>query len=71
MEFGPIRQHRSMAVCKAAAFFTELFGDYERSDHYRQMAETIKHGILTQLWDEEKGRFARGLIVKDGRGLRI
>ncbi|WP_338551932.1 glycoside hydrolase family 15 protein [Paenibacillus sp. KS-LC4] len=49
----------------AAAFFTELFGDYERSDHYRNTAQTIKHGMLTQLWDEESGRFARGLIQKD------
>ncbi|SFE35133.1 Glucoamylase (glucan-1,4-alpha-glucosidase), GH15 family [Paenibacillus algorifonticola] len=49
----------------AAAFFTELFGDYERSDHYRNTAQTIKRGMLTQLWDEESGRFARGLIQKD------
>ncbi|ANY68630.1 glycoside hydrolase family 15 [Paenibacillus sp. BIHB 4019] len=49
----------------AAAFFTELFGDYERSDHYRNTAQTIKNGMLTQLWDEESGRFARGLIQKD------
>ncbi|KQO17619.1 glycoside hydrolase family 15 protein [Paenibacillus sp. Leaf72] len=49
----------------AAAFFTELFGDYERSDHYRNTAQTFKNGMLTQLWDEESGRFARGLIQKD------
>ncbi|MBW7474246.1 glycoside hydrolase family 15 protein [Paenibacillus oenotherae] len=49
----------------AAAFFTELFGDYERSDHFRDTAETIKQGMLTHLWDEGSGRFARGLIQKD------
>ncbi|WP_274650417.1 glycoside hydrolase family 15 protein [Paenibacillus humicola] len=52
---------------KAAAFFTELFGDYEGSDRFRQTAETIKRGILTHLWDEESGRFARGLVRKDNR----
>ena len=50
----------------AGSFFTELFGDYERSDRYKQMAETIKRGMLEHLWDEEAGRFARGLIQKDG-----
>ncbi|MFF2090286.1 glycoside hydrolase family 15 protein [Paenibacillus sp. NPDC058174] len=54
----------------AAAFFTELFGDYERSDHYRDTASTIKQGILTHLWDEESGRFARGLIQKDNRWVK-
>ncbi|RXZ78794.1 glycoside hydrolase family 15 protein [Paenibacillaceae bacterium] len=50
----------------AAAYFTDLFGDYERSDHYRHIAETIKQGMITHLWDEEAGRFARGLVQKDG-----
>lgn len=54
----------------AAAFFTELFGDYERSDHYRNTADAIKEGILTHLWSEEDGRFARGLIQKDGRWVK-
>lgn len=51
----------------AAAEFTELFGDYERSDYYRRTAEWIKKGIVTHLWDEDSGRFARGLIRKDDR----
>ncbi|SFI28667.1 Glucoamylase (glucan-1,4-alpha-glucosidase), GH15 family [Paenibacillus sp. UNC496MF] len=54
----------------AAAFFTELFGDYERSDHLRNTAEGIKQGILKHLWDEEAGRFARGLIQKDNRWVK-
>ncbi|OME86834.1 glycoside hydrolase family 15 [Paenibacillus sp. FSL A5-0031] len=54
----------------AASFFTDLFGDYERSDLYKSTAETIKHGIVTNLWDEETGRFARGLIQKDNRWVK-
>ncbi|WP_127496365.1 glycoside hydrolase family 15 protein [Paenibacillus glycanilyticus] len=54
----------------AGAFFTELFGDYERSDHYRNMAHTVKTGILTHLWDEESGRFARGLVQRDNRWVK-
>ncbi|EFM09920.1 glycoside hydrolase 15-related protein [Paenibacillus curdlanolyticus YK9] len=54
----------------AAAYFTELFGDYERSDHYRDTAQSIKRGILTHLWDEESGRFARGLVQKDNRWVK-
>ncbi|GMK38008.1 glucan 1,3-alpha-glucosidase [Paenibacillus sp. CCS19] len=54
----------------SAAFFTELFGDYERSDHYRNTAQAVKHGILTHLWDEDTGRFARGLVQKDNRWIK-
>lgn len=51
---------------KSAADFCELFGDTERSDRYRQTAEYIKSGILRHLWDEDSGRFARGLYRQDG-----
>ncbi|MFD0586765.1 glycoside hydrolase family 15 protein [Paenibacillus sp. GCM10027627] len=54
----------------AASYFTELFGDYERSDQYKSAAHSIKQGILAQLWDEETGRFARGLIQKDNRWVK-
>jgi len=54
----------------AAAYFTELFGDYERSDHLRKTAERIKRGMLTHLWDEESGRFARGLIKRDNQWVK-
>ncbi|WP_270170403.1 glycoside hydrolase family 15 protein [Paenibacillus sp. SYP-B4298] len=54
----------------AAAFFTELFGDYERSDLYRETAEKIKEAMLEHLWDEPSGRFARGLICKDGEWVK-
>ncbi|MCC3373343.1 glycoside hydrolase family 15 protein [Cohnella sp. REN36] len=49
-----------------AAYFADLFGDYERSDRYRSVAERMKLGMLTHLWDEEAGRFARGLVQRDG-----
>ncbi len=50
----------------AAAYFADLFGDYERSDRYRNVAERMKMGMLNHLWDEEAGRFARGLVQRDG-----
>ncbi|MEF3306080.1 glycoside hydrolase family 15 protein [Paenibacillus sp. GYB003] len=49
----------------AASSFADLFGDYERSDTYRHVAERIKRGILSRLWDEPSGRFARGLVQRD------
>lgn len=54
----------------AASFFTDLFGDYERSDHYKRTAQAVKQGILTHLWDESSGRFARGLVQRDNRWVK-
>lgn len=54
----------------AAANFTDLFGDYERSDFYRERAEQIKTAMLKHLWDEQAGRFARGLIFKDNKWIK-
>lgn len=54
----------------AAANFARLFGDDARCSRYEQTAERIKQGILTRLWDEESGRFARGLYQKDGKWVR-
>ncbi|PYI57525.1 glycoside hydrolase family 15 protein [Paenibacillus flagellatus] len=51
---------------KAAAQFSALFGDQERSERYAQSAEYVKSGMLEHLWDEETGRFARGLFWQDG-----
>lgn len=50
----------------AAARFASLFGDDERADAYAQAAEEIKTGMLRHLWNEEHGRFARGLHRVDG-----
>jgi GH15 family glucan-1,4-alpha-glucosidase len=49
----------------AASYFADLFGDYERSDNYRGTAERMKRGMLAHLWDEESGRFARGLVQRE------
>jgi GH15 family glucan-1,4-alpha-glucosidase len=53
-----------------ATYFADLFGDYERSDQYRTAAERIKQGIVTHLWDEHAGRFARGLTWQDGQWVK-
>ncbi|MHA7962756.1 glycoside hydrolase family 15 protein [Paenibacillus sp. CAU 1782] len=54
----------------AAAQFTDLFGDYERSDRFKETAHKLKQGMLKHLWDEESGRFARGLIQRDNRWVK-
>ncbi|MFC5701106.1 glycoside hydrolase family 15 protein [Cohnella faecalis] len=54
----------------ASAYFADLFGDYDRGDQYRLTAERIKQGILTHLWDEQTGRFARGLVWQEGQWVK-
>ncbi|WP_274363400.1 glycoside hydrolase family 15 protein [Paenibacillus thermotolerans] len=51
----------------AAAGFARLFGDDERCERYEQAARRLKGGIMEHLWDEDSGRFARGLYMKDGK----
>lgn len=51
----------------AAANFSRLFGDDERAQKYMQSAANVKAGILKHLWNEEHGRFARGLYRQNGR----
>ncbi|GAA3402562.1 glycoside hydrolase family 15 protein [Paenibacillus hodogayensis] len=51
---------------RAAADFCELFGDRDRSERYKDVADSVKAGILQHLWDEESGMFARGLVRQDG-----
>ncbi|TBL70561.1 glycoside hydrolase family 15 protein [Paenibacillus thalictri] len=54
----------------AASNFCSLFGDDERSNRYRHTAEKIKSGILKHLWDEEEGRFVRGLYMDNGKWVK-
>jgi GH15 family glucan-1,4-alpha-glucosidase len=49
----------------AAANFSHLFGDIERSNRYKHTASLIKSGILKHLWDDEQQRFVRGLYKKE------
>lgn len=51
----------------AAAKFAALFGDDRRRRRYEETAEKIRQGIETYLYDEEIGRFIRGVYV-DGDG---
>lgn len=54
----------------AAANFAELFGDDERSERYREAAQSLKNGMLKHLWNEQLGRFVRGLYRKDGKWIQ-
>lgn len=54
----------------AASNFSNLFGDEERSNRYKHTAEKIKAGILKHLWDENEGRFVRGLYMEDGEWVK-
>ncbi len=54
----------------AAANFSSLFGDIERSNRYMHTAEKIKTGILNHLWDEKEQRFIRGLYQKENEWIK-
>jgi GH15 family glucan-1,4-alpha-glucosidase len=54
----------------AAANFSDLFGDQDRSEHYRKIAENIKDSILARLWEDRSQRFARGLYQEDGKWVK-
>lgn len=50
----------------AAANFCGLFGDDDRSRVFMKAAMDIREAMLKHLWDEERGRFVRGLYLEDG-----
>ncbi|RKD24119.1 glycoside hydrolase family 15 [Ammoniphilus oxalaticus] len=51
----------------AAANFASLFGDDRRRRRYEETAERIKRGIEQYLYDEQVGRFIRGIYIdRDG-----
>lgn len=54
----------------AASNFCTLFGDDDRSRLFKETAESIKQAMLKHLWDEEKGRFVRGLYYEDGQWVK-
>lgn len=54
----------------AASNFCSLFGDDERSRRFLQAAMSIRSAMLEHLWDEELGRFVRGLYLEDGKWVK-
>ncbi|HEX7707828.1 MAG TPA: glycoside hydrolase family 15 protein [Thermoanaerobaculia bacterium] len=51
----------------AAAGIANLFNDQERRATYAAAASEIRDAIRTHLWIENEGRFARGLVDRDGK----
>ncbi len=57
------------AVCAAmtaAAELASLFNEQERRAEYVRVASEIRDAMVRHLWIEDEGRFARGLVVRDG-----
>ena len=54
----------------AASNFCSLFGDDDRSSRFLQAAMNIRSAMLEHLWDEDLGRFVRGLYLEDGKWVK-
>jgi len=52
---------------RAAANFTEAFGEHDVAAHYRAVADKMREGMDKYLWREDIGRFAR-LVTLGPRG---
>jgi GH15 family glucan-1,4-alpha-glucosidase len=50
----------------AAAELANLFNDQERRAGWQKAAAEIREGMKKHLWIEEEGRFARGLVARNG-----
>jgi glucoamylase len=58
------------AVCAAmhaAAGLANLFNEQERREQYLRVGAEIRDAMVRHLWIEDEGRFARGLVVQDGK----
>ncbi|PSR27709.1 Glucoamylase (glucan-1,4-alpha-glucosidase), GH15 family [Sulfobacillus thermosulfidooxidans DSM 9293] len=51
----------------AAANFFRLYGNDYLSERYHKTAQMVKRGILSRLYDQERGIFVRGLVRENGR----
>jgi GH15 family glucan-1,4-alpha-glucosidase len=51
------------AGLQAAANFTEIFGDVELTERYRQAAAETKEAAIKYLFDRKSGRFLRSISV--------
>ncbi|HEX9502273.1 MAG TPA: glycoside hydrolase family 15 protein [Thermoanaerobaculia bacterium] len=58
------------AVCaamNAAAELASLFNEQERRERCLSVAAEIRDAMVRHLWIEDEGRFARGLVARDGQ----
>lgn len=58
----------NIIICEAffeGAFIAKTLGKNDEADVLVTKAETMKKGILTHLWDKEKGYFKKGLKMND------
>ncbi|MDW7650240.1 MAG: glycoside hydrolase family 15 protein [Bacillota bacterium] len=56
------------AALQAASRFAEILGENERFHKYAEAARNIHKAMMKHLYDEELGRFIRGLVVKPDGG---
>ena len=49
------------AGLEAASSFARIFNQTEFADYYHQMAEEMRQGAVTHLWDPQRGYFSRTL----------
>ena len=56
---------------RAASELANLFNDQERRTRYDEAATQIRDAMLSNLWIEEEGRFARGLVLRDEGQLQL
>lgn len=54
------------AGLSAAAELANLFNDQERRATYSKAATEVRDAVRNRLWLEDEGRFARGLVTRDG-----
>jgi len=58
------------AVCAAmhaAGDLANLFNEQDRRERYLSVAAELRDAMVRHLWIEDEGRFARGLVVQDGK----
>ena len=55
------------AGLEAAAGIANLFNDQEHRAKFASAATEVRDAMVRHLWIEEEGRFARGLVLQDGK----
>jgi GH15 family glucan-1,4-alpha-glucosidase len=54
------------AAMNAAAQLATLFNEQDRRERYAAAGAEIRDAIVRHLWIEDEGRFARGLVIRNG-----